>query len=156
MSTVRSELKVAAVAAAAAACLLTGSTQASADSAHAHQGPAVAHSYTLKGGDAGVRQATATFEAAASACQVRLYRPEVRPRQIAATVWAPGCKQWIRVELQRKRWNGWETLKKIEFYGAGPKTLYKGCKKGSTFTYRLIGGTFAAGSTAGPSRRGTC
>ncbi len=105
---------------------------------------------------AAAHQVVATSDATASACQVRLYRPEVRPRQIAATVWAPGCKKWIRVELQRKRWYGWQTLKKIEFYGAGPKTLYKGCTKGSTFTYRLVGGTFEAGSTPGPTRRGTC
>ncbi|MER6943210.1 hypothetical protein ABT294_04225 [Nonomuraea sp. NPDC000554] len=104
----------------------------------------------------GAQAAQASHPAAASACQIRLYRPEVRRAQIAATVWAPGCKGWIRVELQRHRSWGWQGIKKLEFYGPGPKTLYKGCKSGNTFTYRLVGSVFSGGSGTSPERRGTC
>ncbi|SET22761.1 hypothetical protein [Nonomuraea wenchangensis] len=85
--------------------------------------------------------AAATSTAAASCSQVRVYRPEMRKGHVAATGWAIGCSrnQEIKIMLQRKRWWGWQQISSASWYGAGKKTLYKGCKRGTTFTYRLQG-----------------
>ncbi|MED7930234.1 hypothetical protein SMD20_38805 [Nonomuraea sp. LP-02] len=85
---------------------------------------------------------TSTTTAAAAACsQVRVYRPEMRKGHVAATGWAIGCSrnQRVKIMLKRKRWWGWQEISTATWYGAGKKTLYKGCKRGTTFTYQLQG-----------------
>ncbi|NRQ37011.1 hypothetical protein HII36_35010 [Nonomuraea sp. NN258] len=86
--------------------------------------------------------ATARAGSTAMSCrQVRVYRPEMRKGHVAATGWAIGCSrnQRIKIMLQRKRWWGWQNISSATWYGAGKKTLYKGCKRGTVFTYRLQG-----------------
>ncbi|MER7361210.1 hypothetical protein AB0L44_12985 [Nonomuraea wenchangensis] len=91
---------------------------------------------------AAAQTSTTTVTTAAASCsQVRVYRPEMRKGHVAATGWAIGCSrnQRIKIMLQRKRWWGWQNISSGSWYGAGKKTLYKGCKRGTTFTYRLQG-----------------
>lgn len=85
--------------------------------------------------------AGAAGSTAMSCREVRVYRPEMRKGHVAATGWARGCSsnQRIKIMLQRKRWWGWQDISSASWYGAGKKTLYKGCKRGTTFTYRLQG-----------------
>lgn len=92
-------------------------------------------------GAAAVSGAAATETSAAYCKQIRLYRPEMRKGHVAATVWGRGCarSQRINIKLQRKRAWGWQEIATGTLYGPGPKTLYKGCKRGTTFTYRLWG-----------------
>jgi hypothetical protein len=91
---------------------------------------------------ASVQTSVQTSSTTAMSCgEVRVYRPEMRKGHVAATGWAIGCSrnQRIKIMLQRKRWWGWQNISSASWYGAGKKTLYKGCKRGTVFTYRLQG-----------------
>ncbi|SFK14891.1 hypothetical protein SAMN05216275_11887 [Streptosporangium canum] len=85
--------------------------------------------------------AAAAGSTAMSCREVRVYRPEMRKGHVAATGWAIGCSsnQRVKIMLQRKRAWGWQNISSASWYGAGKKTLYKGCKRGTIFTYRLQG-----------------
>ncbi|MEV4804802.1 hypothetical protein AB0K18_32790 [Nonomuraea sp. NPDC049421] len=114
---------------------------------------------------AAVTTAAATGSAALACRQVRVYRPEMRKGHVAATGWAIGCSrnQRVKIMLQRKRWYGWQTISSATWYGAGKKTLYKGCKRGTTFTYRLqgqvayySGSKYVVHNGYSPKRRAKC
>jgi len=85
--------------------------------------------------------AAAAGSTALSCRQVRVYRPEMRKRHVAATGRSIGCSrnQRTKIMLQRKRWWGWQTISSTSWYGSGKRTLYKSCKRGTVFTYRLHG-----------------
>lgn len=89
---------------------------------------------------------------------LHMYRPEVRPGKIAATVWAPGCRGVLfGTNLMRKRAWGWQTIKYITWRGPGPRTLYANCKRGTTFTYMTEAWVVAENRPVySPSRRGRC
>ena len=89
---------------------------------------------------------------------LHMYRPEVRPGKIAATVWAPSCRGTLfGTNLMRKRAWGWQTIKYITWRGPGPRTLYANCKRGTTFTYMTEAWVVAANRPVySPSRRGRC
>ncbi|MET8159891.1 hypothetical protein ABZT47_26270 [Sphaerisporangium sp. NPDC005289] len=93
----------------------------------------------------------------AAAC-LHMYRPEVRPGKIAATVWAPGCRGVLfGTNLMRKRAWGWQTIKYITWRGPGPRTLYANCKRGNKFTYMTEAWVVAANRPVySPTRRGRC
>ncbi|GAA2635293.1 hypothetical protein GCM10010411_87800 [Actinomadura fulvescens] len=81
-------------------------------------------------------------------------------RTVHVTVWSSsGCKRSTQYTgvLQRKRWYGWQTLTTSKCWGSGAASLSKGCKKGSTYTYRAYMATWPAGNhTYGSQRRFKC
>ncbi|WP_433515343.1 hypothetical protein ACQP2T_06815 [Nonomuraea sp. CA-143628] len=89
---------------------------------------------------------------------LHMYRPEVRPGKIAATVYAPGCRGVLfGTNLVRKRAWGWQTIKYITWRGPGPRTLYAGCKRGTTFTYMTEAWVVSQNRPVySPKRRGRC
>jgi hypothetical protein len=131
-----------------AAAVAVGVTLAPSAQAASADAPAVA----------AVSPAAGVLTAAAGCREIRVYKPEMRKGQVAATAWGRGCSrtQRIVIELQRKRWYGWQKIAKADFYGPGPKTLYKGCKRGTTFTYRLVGTLIGGGNGWSPTLRAKC
>ncbi|MUN41053.1 hypothetical protein [Actinomadura litoris] len=80
-----------------------------------------------------------TATAPAAACHFGANPPYLSGREVSASVWSTrGCPKSgsYTGNLQRKRWYGWQTLRHKKWWGAGGYSLTKGCKKGSTYTYR--------------------
>ncbi|MEV6030066.1 hypothetical protein AB0L65_02895 [Nonomuraea sp. NPDC052116] len=113
---------------------------------------------TAKSSTAAAAPAAVTAATTATSCQIRVYKPEMRRGHVAATSWAPGCRGTARVsiQLQRKRWWGWQKIASTTYSAPGPKTLYKGCKRGTTFTYRLMGHLMGGGNGYSPTMRAKC
>lgn len=85
--------------------------------------------------------------------------PYVSGGTVNATVWSSGCNgSWTFTGvLQRKRWYGWEQLDRERWRGNGASSLSKGCRRGTTFTYRAYVVTWPAGfNKTSPQRRFTC
>ncbi|WP_188195719.1 hypothetical protein [Nonomuraea sp. SYSU D8015] len=115
----------------------------------------------VPGQSAGIGRSPATGAAMAAAssaagCSLRAYRPETRKDVVAATAWSPGCGKSIGMDLMRKRAWGWETIAHSRFRAPGPKTLYKKCKRGTTFTYKLKVYPPVGASKESPTLRATC
>ncbi|MFC4008462.1 hypothetical protein ACFOY2_14625 [Nonomuraea purpurea] len=113
---------------------------------------------TAKSSTTAAAPAAVTAATTAASCQIRVYKPEMRKGHVAATSWAPGCRRTARVsiQLQRKRWYGWQKIASTTYNAPGPKTLYKGCKRGTTFTYRLMGHLMGGGNGYSPTMRAKC
>ncbi|GAA2625480.1 hypothetical protein SMC26_19510 [Actinomadura fulvescens] len=124
---------------------LTGGTAAAA--ATSAEGPAKASA------DA------STSTTAAARCKWGANPPYISGRTVNATAWSSGCKRSTKYTgvLQRKRWYGWQQLDTEGWWGSGAASLSRGCKKGSTYTYRVHMVTWPAGTPKdSPKRRLKC
>ncbi|WP_433412381.1 hypothetical protein ACQP1V_25430 [Microtetraspora malaysiensis] len=75
---------------------------------------------------------------AAARCSWGANPPYLSGGTVNASVWSSSCPGGFRYTgvLQRKRWYGWQDLASKSWYGSMGFSLSKGCKAGTTFTYR--------------------
>ncbi|WP_067138926.1 hypothetical protein [Microtetraspora malaysiensis] len=87
---------------------------------------------------AGGQTLSLAASAEAARCSWGANPPYLSGRTVNASVWSSSCPGGFHYTgvLQRKRWYGWQDLASKSWYGSIGFSLSKGCKAGTTFTYR--------------------
>ncbi|WP_433213452.1 hypothetical protein [Microtetraspora malaysiensis] len=87
---------------------------------------------------AGGQTLSLAASAEAARCSWGANPPYLSGRTVNASVWSSSCPGGFRYTgvLQRKRWYGWQDLASKSWNGSMGFSLSKGCKAGTTFTYR--------------------
>ncbi|MGI5489748.1 hypothetical protein [Microtetraspora malaysiensis] len=113
-------------------------TPASISSAAAQSFTVPAAAADTSTNSAGGQALSLAASAEAARCSWGANPPYMSGRTVNASVWSsscPGAFSYTGV-LQRKRWYGWQDLASKSWHGSMGFSLTKGCKAGTTFTYR--------------------